>query len=107
MEEVSFTDGQFRILLNCTPDPAIYTPRTVSLVGALHRAEPHGHKWLTKLSEGDIETALDLFEAHRDSVRAPGSRQAWAFFVRDSATARRIHDARNTDVPRETSTEET
>lgn len=102
MEEVSFTDGQFRILLNGTSDPTIYTPQAVSLVSALHRAEPDGHKWRTKLTEQDIELALDLLQANRDAARSPGARQAWAFFIRSSPTARRIHDARNTDVPRET-----
>lgn len=105
MEEIKLTDGQFVRLLNATGDPEKYTPEIRSLVGALHNAErKDSHKWRVRLTESDIAVALTIFEEHLRTYRTPAANQAWNFFVRDSPTARRLHDERQTqsDVPRET-----
>lgn len=106
MEEINLTDGQFQRLLNATDQPKKYTPEEKSLVAALHRAEHcRGNKWKVQLAEGDISEALAIFEERMRTNRAPADRTAWNFFVRDSPTARRLHDERSapSSVPRETS----
>lgn len=106
MEEIDLTHGQFQILLNMTRTPkSRRSGPAAHLVSSLHEARVSGHKWLMKMTEEDIETALDLFQARLDDVRTPGHQQALHFFVRSSPTARRFFDARQAqaDVPRETS----
>lgn len=104
MEEIELTHGQFKILLSLTPFPQAYTPKLSSLVTALHQGHWRGHKWATKMTEQDIETAHDLFDTHQRNVRTSAAQTALHFFVRDSPTARRVFDARRekADVPRET-----
>lgn len=109
MEEVDFTTGQFRVLLNAMLDPQKYTPEQSNLVAELHRFTPVGHKWRVELGEQDIATALTIFVDHQQRVRTPAAQQALQFFVASNNTARRILFERQhkSDVPRETSTEDT
>lgn len=105
MEEIDLTSGQFQRLLNSTAQPKEYTDEVASLVAALHAAQhTGGHKWRVTLSEADIAEALTLFEENNRVYRTPGAQQSWNYFVRSSATARRLHDERHgpADVPRET-----
>lgn len=105
MEEIVLTTGQFRTLLYMTPDPDLYTDETTSLVAVLHRGQPHGHGWRVDLTERDVETALNLFQEHKDTVHTGAAQKSLQLFIQGSLTAQKIWAARRAqaDVPRETS----
>lgn len=109
MEDISLTTGQFQILLNMSARPGPgFLHQTEAFIPMLLSARSSGHKWHMKMSEANIETALDFFLTHQENVRTPAARQALSFFVREYPTAHRYYDKRQqSDVPRETSTEDT
>lgn len=110
MENIPLTDAQLRILLNKigVTFPNIKKPDLRSLDAALHQLRKQGSGWIVEMSEDDIATAINIFEAYQREHPSVVVANCLRFLVNDSQIARKIYAERQaeTDVPRETSGEE-
>ena len=108
MHDIDLTDSQFQILLGMTSEPDVrHAEANVSLVTALHRAHCTSHRWRTKMTDQEVETATGLLMDHQKAVRTHVAKKAVTYLVRSNNVAHAYYKARNgDDVPRETSAEE-
>jgi hypothetical protein len=93
-ENIEFTPGQFRVLLNKIPLGEV----SEHLALALHQARLRGGSWVVDMTRGLIEEALGIFESHHLACRDFYTKKYLRIFVSGNGTAQEIYDQRKKEA---------